>query len=338
MNVVLVRLSAMGDILHALPLARNLALAGHRVAWIVEKGFAPLVEPNPVVSRTFAVDTKRWRRSPFSLSTRRELEGLAGRIAEFEPDVVLDAQANQKSWAVGRIARAPRVVLDDESVRKDWTRRLSVVRVRPPEDAVHFVDRVLCLLGPLRVPVRDREPDAAYLLEVSVPEADTFVETLPAEFGLLHPGAGWANKSWGEERFAELASAVEKRTGIAPVVSWGPGDEDRAEKLARILDAPKIPPIGFAGLARIIRRARYFAAGDTGPLHLADALGVPTFAFFGPTSPARNGPYRRRGVLFFENLPCAPCNRRFSERKACLSRIGSSPASEATARYLSARA
>ena len=116
---------------------------------------------------------------------------------------------------------------------------------------------------------------------------------------LFHPGAGRAEKAWGEERFAHLARGLIRERGIAPIVSWGPGDERRAERLRALLPkrAP-MPLLDFAGLARVIRASALFVAGDTGPLHLADALGVPTLALFGPTDSraqrALPGPPRRR--------------------------------------------
>lgn len=321
MNVLVVRLSAMGDVVHALPLAANLARAGHRVGWIVERPFAPLLECNPAVDRLFVVETRLWRRRPLASKTLGALTELRRQIAEFSPDVVLDPQANEKSLWASRLARAPRIVLDDRSVRSSWTRRWAASIVIPPADARHAVDKVLCLLSPLSVPVAQRQPDAGYLRAGAGRAAADFLALAPRPFALYHPGAGWGNKAWGEERFAALAREVERRTGVGPVISWGPGDEERAERLAGLVGAPRIPAVGFADLAKIISEARFFAAGDTGPLHLADALGIATLALFGPTDPARNGPYRKNGPTLFAGLPCAPCVARYNATKACLSMI-----------------
>jgi len=317
-NVLIVRLSAMGDVIHALPLAANLARAGHRVAWAVEKPFAPLLAGNPSVAAVVEVQTRRWRSRPWRSAAYSEIGSARAALRDFEPQTVLDPQANEKSWAVAQLVRAPRVVLDDRSVRPNWTRRFSALRVHPPDASRHVTDRVLALLSPLGVAAVDAAPDARYLLAGEHREADAFLARLPRPFALYHPGAGWANKSWGEERFAALAERVRDRRGIAPVVSWGPGDEARAEALSSRLAALSIPALDFRGLARVIAAASFFAAGDTGPLHLADALGVPTVALFGPTDPVRNGPYRRNGVEFSSSLRCAPCNDRYREIKPCL--------------------
>ncbi len=160
-----------------------------------------------------------------------------------------------------------------------------------------------------------------YLLRIREEAAETFLSSAPRPFALFHPGAGWGNKAWGEDRFSELASAVRRALGIHPVVSWGPGDEGRAEALARKADAPRIPAVDFPGLAKIISNASFFAAGDTGPLHLADALGVRTVGLYGPTDPSRTGPFRKNGPVFFAGLSCSPCNARYSETKLCLREI-----------------
>lgn len=335
LRVLIVRLSAMGDVIHALPLAANLRRAGHRVGWVVEAPFADLLSGNPHLEAIFVADTKKWRRRPFSGDTRRAFFRLRRDLARFRPEVVLDVQANEKSWWISRLCGGARIVLDDRSVRGDWTRRLSTIRVSPPEAVSHVSDRCLALLGPLRVPVRQRAPEALYLLEASGPAAQEFLSGLPRPFALYHPGAGWANKSWGEERFARLAARLREDRGIFPVVSWGPGDERRAEIVSRLLSAPRIPRTGFADFARIISEASFFAAGDTGPLHLADALHVPTVSFFGPTNPARNGPRRgASGLVFWAGLDCAPCLKRYGMTKACLTSLAPDAAATAVTRWL----
>lgn len=337
MNVLIVRLSAMGDVIHALPLAANLKRAGHRVGWVIERPFAALLAGNPNVDAVFTVQTKRWRRRVLRPGSFVELREARAAIARFGADHVLDPQGNEKSWWVAQLAGAPRLVLDDAEDRRNWTRRLARTRVSPPVSARHAADRVLALLSPLGVRVCERAPDAAYLLAGDHAEAAAFLAGAPRPFALYHPGAGWANKSWGEERFAALADRVRRERGIAPVVSWGPGDEGRARELAARAAAPMIPALDFRGLARVIAEAAFFAAGDTGPLHLADALATPTVSLFGPTDPARNGPYRRHGVEFATALRCAPCRTRYRELKPCLSGISADDvASAVLARFASA--
>jgi lipopolysaccharide heptosyltransferase I len=324
MNVLIVRLSAMGDVIHSLPLAANLRRAGHRVGWVIERPYASLLAGNPDIDRVFELDSRAWRRRLFSGESHRGLKLAAEEIGSFRADAVLDPQGNEKSWWFSRLSKAPRLVLDDRSIRKNLTRRFSALRVRPPESARHVVEKNLALLSPLAVPAAIRVPQALYLLRGRSETAEEFLRSVRRPFGLYHPGAGWKNKAWGVEPMAALARAVEQRTGIAPVVSWGPGDERESDALCRLLSAPRIPASGFAGLAHFISAASFFVSGDTGPLHLADALGASTVSIFGPTSRERTGPSSGRGMAVSRSLDCSPCNRRYAQTKPCL--LGIDPA------------
>ena len=304
MRILIVRLSSMGDVIHTLPLAENARAAGHSVGWIVERAFSGLLDGHPAVERVFVADTKRWRRRPLASDTRRAVAGLRREISSFHADAVVDAQGLWKSAVLARLAgggaaRIRIIGFAAASRREPASAILCGTSVVPAPAAAHVVDRNLALLGPLGIPAVLRAPDASHLLGRSVADADAFLAAQKRPFVLFHPGAGRSEKCWGEERFAHLARGLIREREVRPVVSWGPGDERRAERLRSLL--PKqhpLPALDFAGLARVIREAALFVAGDTGPLHLADALGARTLALYGPTDPARNGPYRfREGVV-----------------------------------------
>jgi lipopolysaccharide heptosyltransferase I len=299
MKLLIVRLSSMGDVIHTLPLAENAKAAGATVGWVVERAFSGLLEGNPSCSRIFVADTKAWRQGPFSPRTLRAVAALRGQLRAFSPDRSIDAQGLWKSAVIARMAGAPVAGFAAGERREGSSALLCRLPVTPAPDVRHVVDRNLSLLSAVGIPAAVRAPDAAYLLARPSPEADAFLASLPRPFAVFHPGAGREEKIWGEERFARLAEALWQRRGVHPAISWGPGDEARAERLATLLPQASRPPLlDFPGLARIYAASRLFVGGDTGPLHLADALGTPTLALFGPTDPSRNGPYRdRRGVV-----------------------------------------
>lgn len=293
MRLLIVRLSSFGDVIHALPLAANAKRAGAEVAWLVEPAYRTLLEADPDVDRVFVADTKRWRLNPLVGSTASEIAQLRRTLREFAPERTIDAQGLWKSALLARSAGAPVVGFAATDRKEPGSALLCDEPVRPLPGA-HVVDRNLALAEAAGIPIRERSPDATFLLSLRSAEADAFLGDQPVPFALYHPGAGRPDKTWGEARFAALATLLSTDAGLSPVVSWGPGDEDRARRLSDLLPGARVLPLLPAeGLARVAARAALFVAGDTGPLHLADALGVATLALFGPTDPARNGPYRR---------------------------------------------
>jgi heptosyltransferase-1 len=299
MRVLIVRLSAMGDVIHALPLARNARASGAEVGWVAERRFAGLLEGNPDCDRVFTADTRAWRRRPLAPATLKDIASLRRELRAFAPDRTIDAQGLWKSAVVARLAGAPVAGFARAERREPASAVLCDLAVTPGPDSRHVVDRNLDLLAAAGIPVSTRAPDARYLVSKSAVASDAFLASLPRPFAVVHPGAGRPDKTWGEERYARVANALRSRSGVEIVVSWGPGDEARRDRLASLVPESRRPPLlDFGELARLLSQAALFAGGDTGPLHLADALGVPTLALYGPTSADRNGPYRdRRGVV-----------------------------------------
>ncbi|HEV8609680.1 MAG TPA: lipopolysaccharide heptosyltransferase I [Thermoanaerobaculia bacterium] len=292
MNVLIVRLSSLGDIVHTLPIAANARRSGNRVFWVVESAYRDFLAANPHVERVVVADTKGWRRRPLSPRTLSEIVRLPRELRSLSPDVTIDAQGLWKSAWIARSAGAP-VVGFGAANRREPTSALLGHRTVQPLAGRHVVDQNLSLAEAAGIPVTDRSPDARFLLERPSPAAESFLAGQPRPFALYHPGAGRPEKTWGEERYAVLADLLRSNRGLAPVISWGPGDEERARRLAALrTDARVLPALALSDLAHVIAAASLVVAGDTGPLHLADALGASTLALFGPTDPIRNGPYR----------------------------------------------
>lgn len=295
MRLLIVRLSSLGDVIHALPIAANARIAGAQVGWVTETAYRDLLEGNPDVDRVFPADTKAWRRRPLSPRTMSEIRTLSRSLREFAPHAVIDAQGLWKSALLARSAGAPVVGFGARDRREPASAVLCDRPVRPLPGG-HVVDRNLALAEAAGLPVGPRRPDARFLLGKASTEADSFLASQHRPFAVYHPGAGRPEKTWGESNFASLADLLAKDRGLSAVVSWGPGDEERARKMSEMLPRARILPLlSLTGLARVISASSLFVAGDTGPLHLADALGTRTLALFGPTDPIRNGPYRSPG-------------------------------------------
>ncbi len=295
MRVVLVRLSALGDVVHAWPLADSIRAARPDVhlTWVVEEPLRDLVEGHPAVDAVLTTSTRRWRRRPWTAATRSEVGRLATRLRELAPDVVLDPQGTVKSAAFVRMSRAPRRIGLARPWRRELLAGLAYTEVVPGRrDRPHVVASTLELvraLGgtPAAVPP---PPDGRWLLAGhAAPGPPTGVR-----YAVVLPGAGQRGKVMPTGILAQVCDGLVERR-LRAVVAWGPGERERAEEVAtRAAAAEVAPPTGLVELARLLGGAAVVVGGDTGPVHLAASLGVPTVGVFLVTDWRRNGPLGRR--------------------------------------------
>lgn len=318
-RILIVRTSAMGDIVHTLPLARALRrhLPAARIGWVVERRFAPLLADFTAVDDVFEVALRDWRRRPWAATTWKELAAFLRRLNTFAPEVVLDAMGNHKSGLLAAISLADRRLGARHADRREPSSALWLsepVALR----GEHAVDRTLSLLRGLGI-----EPDGVDFGGDEILSSAASHESTPPL--LIHPGAGWRNKEYPPQRWSQVADQLTTETGLELGVLSGPGEEDLAREVARgssavrVLSAPSLD-----SLTAHLRRARLLLAGDTGPLHLARALGTPVLCVLGPTDPARNGVYGVAANNVAHLLPCSFCHKRFTEVKACLLAIAPS--------------
>jgi heptosyltransferase-1 len=313
-SVLLLRTSALGDVVHCLPVATALraAFPDARLGWVVEEPYLPLVASHPAVDEAVPVALRRWRRRPFARATRREVATLRRRLRAFDAEVALDLMGNHKAGGLALLSGAPRRLGAARPHRREPSSALWINRPAPVAGE-HVVDRALSLLAALGVPAAPADFAGAALL----PPDGT---TAPASgYVLLQPGAGWANKRYPPEWWG--AVAAELAAGGERVVAVADGGEERLAAAVAAASAGAAEPVvagGLATLAAWLRGARLVIGGDTGPVHLAHALGVPVLALHGPTDPARHGPYGAPERALFRRLPCSFCYRRFEATKACL--------------------
>ena len=290
MRLLIVRLSALGDVVHTLPLAAALrrAFPDAVIDWVVDERSADLLALVPVVDRVVVLRSRSRPRLRAFTECRRALRGRAY-------DVALDAQGLGKSAIVARMSGATRVVgLATPFLRERWARWLYTERADPGRPR-HVVDRNLGLLAALGV-----EPESwSFPLEVRPSEAPARTRARLARgmdggrFALLNPNAAWASKCWSPERFGAVAAWLRRVHRLPSAVLWGPGDEARAATVAAASGGAAMvaPPTGLPDLVALARAAALMVSGDTGPLHVAAAVGTPVVGIYGPSDPARNGPW-----------------------------------------------
>jgi heptosyltransferase-1 len=303
----------MGDILHALPavtalrasLNKNQPASG--IGWAIEPQWAPLLcaesagqncerGPHmPIVDRLHRVPAKSWARKPFSLPTLREIQQLHSALRAQQYDICIDLQGAMRSAWIGRMAGAQRMI-GEANPREPLARFL--FRERIATTGVHVVEQANEVVHAV---FNEDLPYQASALPTD-PVAETWCENWLAargvdRFVLMNPGAGWGAKCWPAERYAAVAAEL-STLGLATVVNIGPGESKLANAFSSHPDARVFPMTGSMGqLIACTRRASLFIGGDTGPLHLAAALHISVVGIYGPTNPARNGPYGTRAVV-----------------------------------------
>lgn len=291
-RVLIVRLSALGDIVHALPVLAALRRADPQVQvdWLVEEAYAPVLALTAGLRQRVIVRAKPG--SIANADTPRFAAGLAGYLAAIRYlrtqryDVALDLQGLIKSAAWARASGARRVIgFAPEHVRERQAAWLYHETVTPPHPA-HVIQKNLSVAAHLGADVRD--------ITVSLDISGSASPPLPsAAYAVLNPGAAWPNKRWPAERFGAVARALAERHGLISLVSWGPAERELAESIVAASGgaARLSPPTSVADLAVLLKGAALVISGDTGPLHIAAAVGAPLVGLYGPTWPERNGPW-----------------------------------------------
>ncbi|MFC6646656.1 glycosyltransferase family 9 protein [Granulicella cerasi] len=294
MKVLIVRVGAMGDVLHALPAAAALKRMRPetRIDWVIDERWQPLLtnwdEPGPVVDRSFAVPIRKWKQKPFSRETLASL--LAFRKLRGQYDLVVDMQGTLRSALIGRLAGG-KTLAGYSDPREGFAANLygrKCVR-----RGTHVVDQGLSLLGDA-VGV---ELESVLAKGVALPRigwAEEWAEreaVLRRPLALLAAGGGWGAKSWPNAKFGALATQL-REAGYDVVVNAAKKDApDALEVIAASEGAARMVVCNVAGLVALMRRVDLCVGNDSGPMHLAATLAVPTVALFGPTSPERNGPW-----------------------------------------------
>ena len=303
-RILIIRLGAMGDVIHALPAVAALraGLPGVEIGWLIEERWTELLAAPesrlggtpqmPLVDHLHLVDTRAWRAAPFSDETWSEIRNTRQDLKAARYDAAIDFQGLTKSALLARLSGAPTRL----GFTQPKERIASLFYTRQIETtAKHVVEQNLQLAFSL---VRPK-----LILDGNVPHFELLPRDPAAEawctaelqrrairdFVLISPGGGWGAKLWPAERYGEVARAL---SGVTALVNFAPGEEGLARRvIAASGGAAQAVQCSVGELVALTRRARVFIGGDSGPLHLAAILDTPSVAIFGPTDPARNGPF-----------------------------------------------
>jgi len=306
-SLLIVRLSAMGDIIHTLPAAAALRqfFPNATLGWLIEERWTELLctlryprsgprsPQRPLVDRVHAVNTGEWRRALFSFNTWQQMATGLSELRGIRYDAVIDFQGAVRSALLARWSGAAAVYGDvqprENAASMFYTRKMITSGTHVVEQAIALAEALIPTPIPEAAVEFPIDPDAERKIAEATAELDGFV--------ILNPGAGWGAKMWPTERYAQVARELAK-DGVCSLVNYGPGEEELATAVERESNgAARKISCSVSELIALTRRARLLIGGDTGPLHLAAALKIPVVAIFGPTNPARNGPFGTRAVV-----------------------------------------
>ena len=313
---LIVRLGSLGDVIHAIPAVSALGARHPEAAidWLVDPRYAEVVQLVEGVNRAIPVDS---RRRPGVL-----LETI-GELRRTKYDAVIDLQGLLKSAVLARAAGARRTIgLPREHLREPAA-RFFYGETPDPGRHPHVIHKNLAIVRALGV------TDARVTFPVKASRTATS-DTVAGMFGpegyvVINPGAAWPNKRWPPDRFGALAAAMRSRLGVRSLVLWGPGEEQLASLVvgASWGAAELSPGTGIVDLFAIASGAKLMISGDTGPLHIAAAVGTPIVALFGPTLAERNGPWASADITLSRAAQCV-CHyeRRCRLAERCIDDIG----------------
>lgn len=331
MRFLIVRLGSLGDVVHAIPAVASLRRAhpNATIDWLVDPRYVELVNLVVGVDRAIPLDPR---------AGLIQLAGAVRRLRAARYDAVVDLQGLIKSATLARAAGAlRRIGLPKGHLREPLAVHFYTETPDPGRDP-HVIRKGLALVRavgatddritfPLTVPVTPAAHDVA-----TQADADGYA--------IVNPGAAWPNKRWPSDRFGALAAAMRDRIGVASIVLWGPSEESLAQSVVAASRgaASMAPRTTITDIASIARSARLIVSGDTGPLHIAAAVGTPAIGLFGPTLAARNGPWAEADITIARYDSC-PCHyeRRCRKTIPCIDDISLDEVLAAVERRVAAR-
>jgi heptosyltransferase-1 len=350
MKILIVRLSALGDIVHALPVLAAIrhAQPNAQVDWLVEENYASILSIAHGLHRRVIVRARKSFETPDAISFGGFMgyRNAARYLWNQDYDVALDLQGLIKSAVWARISFADRVVgFDAPNLREPQAAFLYSETVTPGQQASgpaglqsgqHVIHKNLSILSALGI-----RPGAVEMPLVPHASAETTaaIETAGGslQYVVINPGAAWPNKRWPAERFGALAEALFQRAGLRSLVTWGPSEQQLANDVVNASSgaASLAPATSVPDLAVLMREAALVVSGDTGPLHIAAAMGTPLVGLYGPTWPERNGPWDPKDVVISRAHVCVCHHKRQCQRGApCINEIALDEVAAASAKRL----
>lgn len=339
MNILIIKPSSLGDVVQALPVLKILRqkYPHATIDWLVNEEVADILRDNPYLHTIHRWDRAIWRRPRCFLKALRNAASVVRELRRSRYDVVFDLQGLFRSAVLAFLSGGETVIGFANAREKAplFYRK----KVELPTKEMHSVERYIFAVGgdvsaekefPIEFSAEDREITESLLARMDY--------STNKPFAILVPGARWPTKRWPPKQFAALADRLVKGEGVQVGLIGAPGE---AALIQRIASLSRCRTMDFSGktalkqLAYLLKKADLVVGNDSGPIHIAAAVGTPVVALYGPTSPLRTGPYGENHTVLTSSLPCRPCfSRKCAVSVACMKTISVDSVFEACKPYL----
>ena len=335
-SVLVVKLSAIGDVIQTLPMVEALKKRYPRASidWLVEEEASELLFGHPALNRVIVSRRKSWLKGFFRKGevrkTLREIARFLQELRSRQYDLVIDNHGILKSGLLVMLSRGKRKIgyKPSKGISEEGSYLFTNERYKPLSIERHALERYLDLVSQMGVPVEEAglgyplSPDFPLKAENLLRQKGFFSRPLV----VIHPMAKWETKQWPRENFSRLISALTKKKATV-VITGSPQDVEPVEEiLGRVENSAAVLNLagktGLKELAGIFALADLVLTPDTGPMHLAAAVKAPLIALFGPTAPWRTGPYGDHNLVIRKALACSPCFKEKCPTRECMNSIG----------------
>lgn len=333
-NLLVVRLGAMGDIVHVMPAVINLRMAfpSARISWLVEDKHKDLVECLPGIDEVIVFPRRHWQsalkypQKYFKIISEARM--FLKKLRDKKYDVALDFHGNFKSGLLTYLSNASTRIGFSKGYCKECNFVFTNLRITPQQIKMNRVDKYLTLLHGLDI-------EAPYQRPVfSIPDTDRlYIEDFihqkhlnQKSIAIIHPGTSLFGKykRWPPKNYADLADRLIQELGYSVIFTWSDQEYKIVEEIVSFLRNQATIACKTASIKQLIvllQHAHLFIGGDTGPTHIASCIGIPTVAIFGPKDPVIYAPYNDNAVVVRKDIPCSPCEKRTCDHVTCIQSV-----------------
>ncbi|MFQ5788132.1 MAG: glycosyltransferase family 9 protein [Thermodesulfobacteriota bacterium] len=333
-KILIIRLSAIGDVVHVLPALRLLRshFPESKIAWLVEDKASDILTGHPDIDDVIVFPRKRWQREISkinkTLNTLSDILSFYKKLRKERFDLVIDFQGNLKSGIMNLVTGSEKRVGFGRGYCKEFNYLTTQYQMFPSGKKMHRIDKNLFLLRELgietsfqrpRLPVF--KPDKKYISKFINTDIN---QSLPII--IIHPGTSkfGSYKQWPPLNYALLADMILDAYEANVIFTWGPYEFGVVKEIVEKMRHKALPACetrSIKQLIELIRHASLFIGGDTGPLHIASILDTPVVGIYGPKDPAIYGPYNGKAIVIKKDVPCSPCRKRTCGDPICMSSI-----------------